>query len=64
MRKMVLVFSSRERMAEFVLECKIVHVHTDPVACTLTGSFSEDCIEMAVNHYGAHIANPPDFIMP
>ena len=63
MKKMVLAFSSKERMAEFVLECKIIRVKTNLEDITLTGIFSDECLDIAIKEYGAFIPNPPDFII-
>jgi hypothetical protein len=63
MKKMVLAFPSKESMAEFVLACKIVDVHTDFGQITLTGYFSEECQQIAFRDYGAFIPKPPDFVL-
>jgi hypothetical protein len=62
MPKLVLAFPSGERMASFVLECKITRVKTDSRYFTLTGEFSEECVKMALKDYSASIAKSTDVI--
>jgi hypothetical protein len=63
MKKIVLSFPTKEGMAEFVLACKIKG-EIDPVYNTITGSFDEECIDIATKQYNATIAEAPDFILP
>jgi hypothetical protein len=63
MKKVVLSFPTKEEMAEFVLACKIKG-EIDPVYNTVTGSFDDECIDVATKQYKATIAEAPDFILP
>jgi hypothetical protein len=63
MKKIVLSFTSKESMAEFLLACKI-KADIDPVNYTITDAFDQECIDIAINQYGAKIAEAPDFILP
>jgi hypothetical protein len=63
MKKIVLSFQSKESMAEFVLTCKIKG-EIDPIYFTITGTFDEECMGIAINQYQATIAEAPDFIIP
>lgn len=64
MKKLVLAFPSQGSMAEFILTCKITEVDTDYVYSTLTGTFSEECLKVAIEQFGATISEAPDFILP
>jgi hypothetical protein len=50
-------------MAEFLLACKI-KADIDPVNYTITDAFDQECMDIAINQYGAKIAEAPDFILP
>jgi hypothetical protein len=63
MKKIVLRFPSGELMAEFILACKIKG-DIDPVYFTITSSFDEECIQIAIDQYQGVIAEAPDFIIP
>jgi hypothetical protein len=62
MKQIVLAFPSQGNMAEFILECRLINVQTDPIYFTLTASLDNECIDIAMSKYGARISEAPDFI--
>jgi hypothetical protein len=64
MKKIVLAFPSRESMAEFILECRLINVQTDAIYLTMTAHLDEECVDIAINKYGGKVSEAPDFILP
>jgi predicted metalloenzyme YecM len=61
MTRIILSFTSKEDIAEFILNCKITEVQIDMNYLTVSGSFTEDCLELAFNQYGALISEKSDY---
>lgn len=61
MNRIVLNFPSKEKIAEFILDCRIQQVETDLNYLTVTGIFTEECLEMALKQYGARVCERSDY---
>lgn len=61
MNRVVLNFPSKEKIAEFILGCKINDVETDMNYLTVTGAFTDDCLATAIKTYRATVCERSDY---
>jgi predicted nucleic-acid-binding Zn-ribbon protein len=61
MKNIILNFTSKENIAEFILACRITDVSTDMNYLTVTGSFTDECLKKALDQYKALVCKRSDY---